>query len=103
MKDNDKPTLAELQAAQLREYPDSVFMTVSQVLQLATDISASGKQSAPWRWLALTLSNLETGPLQFYLCGKQENGTYRWMGARFGVKGSEYLSGCPRYYSRPPQ
>lgn len=33
----------------------------------------------------------------FYKCGKNEDGTYRWMGFRFGFEGSEYQSGFGRY------
>jgi hypothetical protein len=32
----------------------------------------------------------------FYECGKQSDGTYRWRGCRYGVNGSEYLSGYSR-------
>jgi hypothetical protein len=29
----------------------------------------------------------------FYQCGKRENGTYKWIGYRYGVQPSQYMSG----------
>jgi hypothetical protein len=29
----------------------------------------------------------------FYQCGKKENGTYKWVGYRYGVRPSQYMSG----------
>lgn len=33
----------------------------------------------------------------FYECGKRDDGTYAWRGARYGVEGSQYASGFGRF------
>lgn len=46
--------------------------------------------------IAVALSNTVSHgekPGIFYLCGKQEDGTYQWMGYRYGYAPSEYMSG----------
>jgi hypothetical protein len=32
----------------------------------------------------------------FYECGKREDGVYAWRGCRYGIEGSQYLSGFGR-------
>lgn len=129
MAEPPKTTLEEIRAAQLREYPDSKFVTVIEAFDWANQIPfwlegeyAEKKKEElktlygeDWRWefsnyvekerlkyanqilrgIAVALANAyEQGdPIQFYECGLQEDGTYKWKGCRFGVEGQEYYSG----------
>ena len=93
----------DLQEAQLREYPDSFLLSVGQALKIMSGIADSKAGAPPWRWMCVCLAYLEEGPIQFYLCGRQPDGRYQWMGMRFGIEGHEYMSGCPLNNIKAPE
>lgn len=124
-----KPTLEEIQAAQLREYPDSKFVSIDEAFEwvnqdpswFETEFARKKGELATYlnpddarcefshyveklrlehknmilRGIAICLANAyEQGDvIQFYECGQQEDGAYRWKGCRYGAEGHEYYSG----------
>ena len=132
-----KPAQEELVATQLREYPDSKLVSISDALrwiqaaqepnaydekaiadycaiymtldstpaerrQTRMDAHASNMLTRTERSksvalsIAVALANaVEAGtPVQFYLCGlDSKTNTYRYRGCRYGIEGSEYMSG----------
>lgn len=124
-----KPTLEQIRAAQLDNYPDSKFVSTREAYEWANqdpfwlhgeyavkkkaELQSLYGEDARWefanyvekerlkhanmilRGISVCFANAyENGDtIQFYECGRQEDGTYRWKGCRFGLEGQEYYSG----------
>ena len=90
-----------LMEAQMGAYPDSVALTDEQMLDLL--------HTAIPDWLVGWSLELEQAQAQwaraaflcrishpygfFYACSKRADGTYRYVGFRYGLDESEYMSG----------
>lgn len=122
-------TIEEIRAAQLREWPDSKFVTIKGAFEWANEIPfwLEGEHAVKkkeelkrlygqdFRWefanyvekerlkyansilrgIAVCLANAyEHGDtIQFYECGRNDDGTCKYKGCRFGVEPHEYYSG----------
>jgi hypothetical protein len=71
--------------AQMGEYPDSVVLTDQQMFD------ALNTENAMWARNAFIYRS-ENPQGFFYACGKQLDGTYRYVGFRYGTEGHEYVS-----------
>ena len=88
--------------AQMGEYPDSVVLSDSQMYaaltvarpEWATDTTpeaAIEQARAQWARNAFLYRGGDTQGF-FYACVKREDGTYRYVGFRYGTEGCEYAS-----------
>jgi len=88
--------------AQMGEYPDSVVLSDSQMyaaLAVATPEWASDTtpeaaiEQARAQWARNAFMYRSDYPQGFfYACVKREDGTYRYVGFRYGIEGCEYAS-----------
>ena len=74
----------DLWEVQLQEYPDSVRMTANEVVDRAYENPGFAKHAA--------LAMVEDPIGFFYKCGLRD-GSYRWVGFRFGVEPQDFRSG----------
>lgn len=111
---------------QLGEYPDSVRIGYRTLLNLPDThtLPASTKpmrsleamlvherdlailRQQCYRWISVALATAvedEDGEGVFYACGKREDGSYRYLGYRYGVEGHQYLSNYPADVIRLPE
>lgn len=106
----------DLWQVQLEQYPDSVQLDLHTLLSLP-DTHTLDRIKRPmrtleamcmhqrdmaelrqqcWRWISLALSNAVEDTLGvFYVCCKNQDGSYKYLGYRYGVEGYQYLSGYP--------
>ena len=115
---------AELWEVQLKEFPDSIKLSIGETLDLTyKDPSYLKEEMQMWTRDWGRMYNTKPEELNaymviksqivtshrlalarnciiamrhpqgfFYRCGKQEDGTYKWRGYRYGVKPEEYMS-----------
>jgi hypothetical protein len=62
----------------------------------AAEVASLRYQVQVARSIAVALSDSGFDSLVFYECGKREDGSYAWRGARYGVRDSQYISGFGR-------
>lgn len=120
---------AELWEVQLQEFPDSVPVSVRDMIAYLYEARSPYIKSELERWDMFTapcfskaddasfarrgfmfslqekyradigrqvaMANIEDPCGIFYVCGRREDGSYRYLGFRFGFEGSEYRSGFP--------
>lgn len=80
----------ELWKAQLAHWPDSIELTADEMIDWAYAGTTEGEQSRRFRVLALTLQCEER---VFYRTCLPAPGKRSYIGCRYGVEGSEYMSG----------
>jgi hypothetical protein len=77
--------------AQLREWPESIRIKTPDMIDWIYKVSSSKKHSPEHLWITMTM------------CMQYQNGVFyrtsdrlnAHVGFRFGIKGSEYVSGFP--------
>ena len=87
--------------AQMRAYPDSVVLTDNQMLELLH--TAAPDWLVGWsmeveqvraRWArGAFMCRIDNPDGFFYACCKRADGTYRYVGFRYGLEDSQYMSG----------
>jgi hypothetical protein len=74
--------------AQMGEYPDSVVLSDQQMFDA---LNTENAMATMWACNAFIYRS-ENPQGFFYACGKQLDGTYRYVGFRYGTEGHEYVS-----------